>query len=300
MPVLLLCAVTLLLGLTIRADAAMVLQDPAAPYKSICSATGPLVEGGCLLDAERAAKPAFALADLDLIGRGGDLLAGASSSALRAAESITPVPLPAAAWLLAMGLGGLGLIGKRRRDALPSLRDGAEIEPIGPALRNSTRVEVAAIRRAPTRLGGFRRLIDAFRDSLLNATRPHAFAPGRSSPNRPEGGAGTLWAAVAKRGPPADDATTRVGGVIPAPAGAPAFSGFLISTRPQGRISGLPARFFRALDSTLPGPALVPARVSARPASDNTKNGSNPHLTPRPSLLVRETGFGRGSGLNGL
>ena len=178
------------------------------------------------------------------------------------------MPLPAAAWLLAMGIGGLGLMGKRRRDALPGLRDAAEIEPIGAALRNSTRTEAAILRRAPVRLDGFRRLIDAFRDSLLNATRPHAFAPGRSSPRRPNGGAGTLWAAVAKRGPPADDATKRVGGVIPAPAGASAFPGFLIATRPQGRISGLPARFFRALDASLPGPALVPVRVSARPAPD--------------------------------
>ena len=103
-----------------------------------------------------------------------------------------------------------------------------------------------------------------------------------------------LWAATAERGPPEGDATKRVGGVIPAPADAPAFFGFLISTRPQGWISGFAARFFRALDAALPGPALVPVRVSARPAPDNTKNGSNPHLTPRPMLPVRETGFGRG------
>ena len=242
----------------------------------------------------------FALTDLDLIGRGGDLLAGTASSALRAAESITPVPLPAAAWLLAMGLGGLGLMGRRRREALPGLRGEDGVEPLAATLRNSARTEAADHRRAPVRLDGFRRLIDAFRDSCLNATRPHAFAPGQSSPRRPNGGAGMLWAATAERGPPEGDATTRVGGVIPAPADAPAFFGHSHSTRPQGWISGLPARFFRALDAALPGPALAPVRVSARPASDNTKNGSNPHLTPRPSLLVRETGFGRGSGLNGL
>ena len=300
MPLLLLGAVTLILSLATRADAAMVLKDPATPIKSVCSATGPLIDGGCILDATPATPKTLSLTDLDLIGRGGDLLAGTASSALRAAESITPVPLPAAAWLLAMGLGGLGLMGRRRREALPGLRGEDGVEPLATSLRNSARTVVADHRRAPVRLDGFRRLIDAFRDSCLNATRPHAFAPGQSSPRRPNGGAGTLWDAIAKRGPPTSDATTRVGGVIPALADAPAFSGFLNSTRPQGWISGLPARFFRALDAALPGPALVPVRVSARPASDNTKNGSNPHFTPRPVLLVRETGYERGSGFNGL
>jgi hypothetical protein len=37
--------------------------------------------------------------------------------------------------------------------------------------------------------------------------------------------------------------------VIPAPAGAPAFSGFLNATRPQVRISGLAARFFREINA---------------------------------------------------
>ena len=133
-----------------------------------------------------------------------------------------------------MGIGGLGVMGRRRREALPGLRGEDGVEPLAATLRNSARTEAADQRRVPVRLDGFRRLIDAFRDSLLNATRPHAFAPGRSSPSRPNGGAGTLWAAIAKRGPPADDATRHVGGVIPAPAGAPAFSGYLTSTRPQG------------------------------------------------------------------
>ena len=184
LPIVLLFAVTLILSLTGRADAAMVVKDSAAPYKSICSATGPLVEGGCLLDAEPPGAPGFRISDLDLIGRGGDLLATTAASALRATESITPVPLPAAAWLLAMGLGGLGLMGRRRREALPGLRDGDGVEPLAATLRNSARTEAADHRRAPVRLDGFRRLIDAFRDSCLNATRPHAFAPGQSSPHR--------------------------------------------------------------------------------------------------------------------
>jgi hypothetical protein len=300
LPLLLLCAVTLLLSLTTRADAAMVLKDAAAPIKSVCSATGPLVDGGCLLDATPTTAKPFALTDLDLIGRGGDLLAGAAASALRATESITPVPLPAAAWLLAMGIGGLGLMGRRRRDALPGLRGEDGVEPLAATLRNSARTETADHRRAPVRLDGFRRLIDAFRDSMFNATRPHAFAPGRSSPRRPNGGAGTLWAATAKRGPPEGDATRNVGGVIPAPADAPAFTGFLNSTRPNGWISSLSARFFRALDAALPGPALVPVRLWGRPATDNTRNGSNPHLAPRPILPVRETGFRRVTWLNTL
>ncbi len=143
LPIVLLFAVTLILSLTGRADAAMVVKDSAAPYKSICSATGPLVEGGCLLDAEPPVAPGFRISDLDLIGRGGDLLATTAASALRATESITPVPLPAAAWLLAMGLGGLGLMGRRRREALPGLRDGDGVEPLGASLRNSARTEAA-------------------------------------------------------------------------------------------------------------------------------------------------------------
>ena len=261
------------------------------PENSLCAALPDIASQDCILEATTPAKHGFRISDLDLIGRGGDLLSGAATSALRMTETITPVPLPAAAWLLAMGIGGLGLMGRRRREALPGLRGEDGVEPLAATLRNSARTEAADHRRAPVRLDGFRRLIDAFRDSRLNAARPHAFAPGRSSPRRPNGGAGTLWAATAKRGPPADDATTRVGGVIPAPAGAPAFSGFLISTRPQGWISGLPARFFRALDAALPGPALVPVRVSARPAPDNTKNGSNPHLAPRPMSFGENSAF---------
>ena len=241
-PLVLLFAVAFLLSLAGRADAAMVLTDPV-PYRSVCSATGDLVDGGCILDAEPVDDRGFALTDLDLIGRGGDLLAGAAASAMRATESITPVPLPAAAWLLAMGLGGLGLIGKRRREALPGLRGEDGVEPLAATLRNSARTEAADHRRAPVRLDGFRRLIDAFRDSCLNATRPHAFAPGQSSPHRPVGGAGTLWAATAKRGPPEGDATRRVGGVIPAPADAPAFFGHSHFNAPA-RLDLQPCRAF--------------------------------------------------------
>ncbi len=300
LPLVLLCALTLLFSLATRADAAMVLKDAAAPIKSVCSATGPLVDGGCILDATPAATKTFALTDLDLIGRGGDLLAGTASSALRAAESITPVPLPAAAWLLAMGLGGLGLMGRRRREALPGLRGEDGVEPLAATLRNSARTEAADHRRAPVRLDGFRRLIDAFRDSCLNATRPHAFAPGQSSPRRPNGGAGMLWAATAKRGPPAGDATQ--------------------ARRRRHSRAGRRARVFRLSHFN------APARLDLRPsraffscarrfaARTGPRAGAGlgasgirqhqervePAFTPRPSLLVRETGFGHGSGLNGL
>jgi hypothetical protein len=71
-----------------------------------------------------------------------------------------------------MGIGGLGLMGRRRREALPGLRGEDGVEPLAATLRNSARTEAADHRRAPLRLDGFRRLIDAFRDSLLNATRP--------------------------------------------------------------------------------------------------------------------------------
>jgi hypothetical protein len=104
LPLVPLCAVTLLLSLATRADAAKVLKDAAAPIRSVCSATGPRVDGGCLFDATPTTAKPFALADLDLIGRGGDLLAGAAASGLRATESITPVPLGCSPWASAVSV----------------------------------------------------------------------------------------------------------------------------------------------------------------------------------------------------
>ena len=118
-------------------------------------------------------------------------------------SSITPIPAPAAIWLLMAGLGGLGAFRRRKENALPSLRGGTDIEPAGVALRGgSVDVSTAGGALGEFRFAPFRRLRALLLDLAVDGNRYRAFAKGRSNPVRPCGGAGNLYAATAERAPP--------------------------------------------------------------------------------------------------
>ncbi len=70
--------------------------------------------GSVALECLSTASVDDAVLAFGLLKAGGLLLSSATASAIRASESIAPVPLPAAGWLLVAGLGGLGLFGRRR------------------------------------------------------------------------------------------------------------------------------------------------------------------------------------------
>lgn len=235
----------------------------------------------------RTATADDAVSAFGLLKAGGLLLSSAAASAIHASESIAPVPLPAAGWLLLAGLGGLGLFGRRRQDALPTLRPGhGGIEPVATALRGGVRGDIPAPLRAPSLIRGFS-LRDRLRDLMLTGEGLRAFAPGRTSPDRPCGGAGMLWAATAERAPPAVEAVERAAGVLPrAVRHGRAFAVADFPTRLQGWISSLAARFLRVCDASFAVPALRPAFVVTRSAARN-QNGSNPHLAPRQALPVK-------------
>ncbi len=208
-----------------------------------------------------------AVSAFGLLKAGGLLLSSAAASAIHASESIAPVPLPAAGWLLVAGIGGLGLFGRRREGALPTLRPGrGGIEPVATALRGGVRGDMPAPLRAPSLIRGVS-LRDRLRDLMLTGEGLRAFAPGRTSPDRPCGGAGMLWAATAERAPPAVAAVERAAGVLPRAVrhgriAAPSMAEF--STRLQGWIASLVARFSFACDSMglmMLAPRLVPIPV---------------------------------------
>jgi hypothetical protein len=234
------------------------------------------VAGSVAPECLRTASIDDGVSAFGLLKAGGLLLSSAAASAIHASESITPVPLPAAGWLLVAGLGSLGLFGRRRQDALPTLRpERGGIEPISAALRGGVRGDMPAPLRTPSLIRGFS-LRDRLRDLMLTAEGLTAFAPGRTSPDRPCGGAGMLWDATAERAPPALAAVERAAGVLPrAVRHGRAFAVADFPTRLQGWISSLAARFLRVCDASLAGPAIRPVPVSVQRAAN--QNGLNPH-----------------------
>ena len=186
------------LGFVRPSAAAPVLDTPGACPEA-CTFAPPLIETESALAADNSVL-SIGLTQFGEIGAG--YVRAVSDVAHKLNSSITPIPAPAAIWLLMAGLGGLGAFRRRKENALPSLRNGAEIEPAGVALRGgSVDVSAAGSARGEFRFAPFRRL----RALLLNLAadnRYQAFARGRSSPVRPCGGAGNLYAATAERAPP--------------------------------------------------------------------------------------------------
>jgi hypothetical protein len=253
-----------------RGVAAPVIETPAA-REFTCNVGSITPDCLRLQSVEAGCSAAFGLLRV-----GGSLLDGAAASAVYVSESFAPVPLPAAGWLLVAGLGGLGLFGRRRQDALPTLRPGrGGIEPVATALRGGVRGDIPAPLRAPSLIRGFS-LRDRLRDLMLSGEGLRAFAPGRTSPDRPCGGAGMLWAATAERAPPAVEAVERAAGVLPrAVRHGRALDLVDFSARLQGWISSLAARFFRVVDASFAVPALWPVTVAVQRVAN--QNGSNPH-----------------------
>jgi hypothetical protein len=215
-----------------------------------------------------------------------------AASAARVSETISAVPLPAAGWLLFVSMGGLGLFGKRRKNALPGLRKGADpdqndgVEPLATALRDSARTDISSGSVKPFLLKGMARLSEALLDCSLTGRCPQAFSPGRSSPDRPHGGAGSLYAATAKRGPP--NVFLNVPGAFPAPEEITEPTRFHPTrTRLQGIFASLAARLSHVRcklialipvsDGFLPVPARRLVLVPVRSTLTN-QNGSNPHF----------------------
>ena len=136
------------------------------------------------------------------VGVGASYVSAMSSAAQQLDGSVTPIPAPAAIWLLLAGLGALGAFRRRQANALPSLRHGGDIEPARVALRGGAADGPVAAANAELQLVPFRRLRALPADIVANSGGYQAFAKGQSSPARPCGGAGNLYAATAERAPP--------------------------------------------------------------------------------------------------
>ncbi len=270
-----LTAVAALVLTAVAAAAAPVVEPAPGPACVALEATA-LACGATT--AESLLAGLSALTHLDLTS----FASAASTSAAGLTAAIADVPLPAAGWLLIAGMGGLGLFGKRRRDALPGLRPGAELEPLASAHRGSASVERAEPAPArPFASARLARIAAALRGALLNAPAPTGFPPGAASPVRPNGGAGSLWAAVAERGPPMRSNDDR--GDIHTPRVKDC--SHTLRTRLQGWVSLLAARLVR-LDDMLAhgiGVSPVPAPVCVRA---NGKNGWNPHVACSSQMWI--------------
>jgi hypothetical protein len=210
---------------TLRAD--------LAPVCVMDLDTGPGAGSCAASPADLAAAPAAVPDMLSAVLPGFDALLpqAIGSATARFSETVAPIPLPAAGWMLIAGLGALGLWGKRR--------DG-RVVPLRATLRASVRSD-PGLRPGPVRLPGFTPFSDLLLDRSAGGRIPHAFAPGRSSPLRPVGGAGHRYAATAERAPPAAAA------FVDTPVVADSAESGAFLPRLLGRPIGLAARLFACL-----------------------------------------------------
>jgi hypothetical protein len=208
LPCLLVLAATLLL--VAPASAAPMVGAKAEPSEP---ASEPVcLAGSSLCHAGFAAAPVVPVEfDGAFVVRIGESLW--NGTALGTGDAIAPIPLPAAGWLVLAGMGALGLMRRRRADAMSGLRGS---EPLGTALRGS------ALRHAPGTPARPSFLIPqalrrAARSRLRRNWQARAFSPGTCSPVRPCGGAGQRYAATAERAPPRASSSAPTSGP---PAGA--------------------------------------------------------------------------------
>jgi hypothetical protein len=173
----------------------------------VCLATGPT---DCDVGFASAPVVPVALDGAFVVQVGMSLWNG---TAIRYGESIAPIPLPAAGWLVLAGMGALGLMRRRGADALYG-PDGTE--PLGTALRGSALRHAPGTPARPSFLlpQALRR---AARSCLRRGWQVRAFSPGTCSPVRPCGGAGHRYAATAERAPPRAASVPLISGP---PAGA--------------------------------------------------------------------------------
>ena len=175
-----LTAVAALVLTAVAAAAAPVVEPAPGPACVALEATA-LACGATT--AESLLAGLSALTHLDLTS----FASAASTSAAGLTAAIADVPLPAAGWLLIAGMGGLGLFGKRRRDALPGFRPGAELEPLASAHRGSASVERAEPAPArPFALRGLARIAAALRDGAPERPRADRLPAGRGQPRAPQ------------------------------------------------------------------------------------------------------------------
>jgi len=176
------------------------------------AAAADCLDAGAVLPVETSV-PFLSLGGLNI-----GIIGGSLSAVSEVSSHIRPIPLPAAGWLLFAGLSALGVFGKRRRDPLPSL--GRDDEPLSATLRDTVRIEFGTeLRRVRLSLPGLPSLRE-----LARVRWQLAFAPGRTSPVRPCGAAGHLYAAIAERAPPAARMTQSLSRPSGTPSRRPAFS----------------------------------------------------------------------------
>jgi hypothetical protein len=182
-----------------------------------------------------------------------------NGTALGNGVGVSPIPLPAAGWLVLAGMGALGLM--RRRSSALSGRPG--VEPLGTALRGS------ALRHAPGTPARPSFLIPqalrrAARSRLRRNWQARAFSPGTCSPVRHCGGAGHRYAATAERAPPWSGACSTLSGPH---ASAPP----TVCTDPPSMMARIPAG----------RSAAFPLPADLRPAAPGGTGAGRPVTTAR-------------------
>jgi hypothetical protein len=278
-PCLLILVASLLLN--VPAGAAPMMEATAEPSRP---ASGPV----CLATSAAVCDAGFASAPVVPVEIDGAYVIGSGTSlwnrtGLSHVGSIAPIPLPAAGWLVLAGMGALGLMRRRRANAR-SDSCGAEIEPLGTALRGSALRHAPAAPARPNFLlpPALRRTAHA---RLRHRWRALAFSPGTGSPVRPCGGAGHRYAATAERAPP------RPGGCSPR-SGPPADARPTTSTDQPStpcNHAGLSAAFALPAD---PRPAAPCGTRAGRPVTTARTGRTRTQSRPRPSAAAV---FGRPS-----